>query len=36
MSWHPSKEEIQDWIEAKEDNFSLRDMQGLHVNMEEW
>jgi hypothetical protein len=23
MSWHPSNEEIQDWIEAKEDDFSL-------------
>jgi hypothetical protein len=29
MSWHPSKEEIQDWIEAKEYEFPLRDMQGL-------
>jgi hypothetical protein len=21
MSWNPSKEEIQDWIEVKEDSF---------------
>jgi hypothetical protein len=36
MSWHPSKEEIQDWIEVKEDKFSLRETQGLRVNTKEW
>jgi hypothetical protein len=36
MSWNPSKEEIQDWIEAKEDEFSLQEMQGMRVNAKEW
>jgi hypothetical protein len=36
MSWHPSKEEIQDWIEAREDNFTLLEKHGLQVNAKEW
>jgi hypothetical protein len=36
MRWHPSKDEIQDWIKAKEDMFSLREAQGLRVNAKEW
>jgi len=35
MSWHPSKEEIQYWIEAKEHDFYLLEMQVLWVNTKE-
>jgi len=36
MSWHPSNEEIKDWIEEKEDDFSLWETQGLKVNVKQW
>jgi hypothetical protein len=36
MRWHPSKEEIQDWLTAKEHEFSLRETQGLRVNVNQW
>jgi hypothetical protein len=36
MRWHPSREEIQDWLTAKEHEFSLRETQGLRVNVNQW
>jgi len=36
MLWRPSKEEIQYWIEAKEEDFSLQETKGLQVNEKEW
>jgi hypothetical protein len=36
MWWNLSKEEIQYWIEANEDNSSLREMKGLQLNGNLW
>jgi hypothetical protein len=36
MRWHPTKEEIQYWVEEKEHDFSLRETQGLRVNAKQW
>jgi hypothetical protein len=36
MSCHPSKEDIQNWIEVKEDEPSMQETQGLRVNVKEW
>jgi hypothetical protein len=36
MRWNPSKEEIQDWVVAKEHEFSVRETQGLRVSVEQW
>jgi hypothetical protein len=36
MRWHPSQEEIQDWMTAKEHDFSLRETQGIKVNVKKW
>jgi hypothetical protein len=36
MRWYPSREEIQDWLTTKEHEFSLRETQGLRVNVKQW
>jgi hypothetical protein len=36
MRWFPSREEIQDWLTAKEYEFSLRETQVLRVNVKRW
>jgi hypothetical protein len=36
MRWHPSWEEIQYWLTAKEHEFSLRETKGLRVNGNQW
>jgi hypothetical protein len=36
MRWYPSKEEIKDWLTAKEHEFSLWETQGLRVNVKRW
>jgi hypothetical protein len=33
MRWYPSREEIQDWLTAKEDEFSRWETQGLNTNV---
>jgi hypothetical protein len=36
MRWHPYWEEIQDWLIAKEHEFSLGETQGMKVNVNKW
>jgi hypothetical protein len=36
MRWYPFGEEVQYWPTAKEHDFSLRETQGLRVNVKQW
>jgi hypothetical protein len=36
MRWHPSWEDIQEWLTAKEHEFSPREIQLLMVNINQW
>jgi hypothetical protein len=36
MRWNPSKEEIKDYLSAKDHEFTLRETQGLRFKVERW
>jgi hypothetical protein len=36
MKWNPSREEIEEWLSKKEDEFSQNKTKGLITNIETW
>jgi hypothetical protein len=36
MRWNPSREEIQDWLSEKEDEFARQETKNLITNIESW
>ena len=36
MLWHPTKKEIEDWLESKTLAFAQEETQGLWLSIENW
>ena len=36
LVWHPSKEEIKNWIESKEKEFVEQENRNLRLSAEDW
>lgn len=34
--WHPSKEEIKNWVESKEKEFTKQENRNLRLSAEDW